>query len=111
MPDDAYMRLAQTPRARVAEGRVRWRGHREVVSALLDAHAEADGDWSFITGEMAWQLAEEGWRPKPPQPVAAIADALGRLSEWFLAGMELAERNVTPHRAPDGLDSGHSGLS
>lgn len=92
-PDPAFIRAGPAVMARVAQGCVRWRGHGEVVGALLDLHVAQEDAGSVVTGEIAWQLVTEGWRPMPPQPIRQLEDRMGRHSRWFLAGIEMAQRN------------------
>lgn len=90
-PEPEFVREGPAVMARVAQGCVRWRGHGDVVGALLELHVtQEDASW-MITGEIAWQLVTEGWHPMPPQPIRQLEDRLGRLSRWFLAGIEMAQ--------------------
>lgn len=92
-PDPEFIRAGPAVTAQVAQGFVRWLGHGDVVGALLDLDVtQEDASW-VIEGEIAWQLITEGWRPGPPQPIRQLEDRLGRLSPWFLAGIEMAQRN------------------
>lgn len=89
--DPAFVRAGAPVMARVVDGYVRWVGWGDIVGLLLGLDVVREGDAWLASGELAWQLAEEGWRPGPPQPVREIEEGLDRLSPWFRAGLELAE--------------------
>jgi hypothetical protein len=94
-PDPRFIRRAPAVLVRIAEGCVQWRGCGDIVGVLLGLHVTRAEGRQHVSGEIAWQLVEEGWHPSPPQPIPEIEQRLGRHAVWFRAGLELAQRSDT----------------
>lgn len=94
-PDPRFIRRAPAALIRIAEGCVQWRGCGDIVGVLLGLHVTRAEGRERVSGEIAWQLVEEGWHPSPPQPIPEIEQGLGRHAVWFRAGVELAQRSNT----------------